>query len=75
MTKEYDTVLEAKKSVKAHIIFLETILEHLKSHDKVLRGRAVLASWCLHRYINDHFINDINHVMAANAQKDGEKIQ
>jgi hypothetical protein len=75
MSKEYDTVLEAKKSVKAHISFFESILAHLKGHDKVLRTRAVWAAWCLHRYINDHLINDINHVMAANAPKDGENVQ
>lgn len=75
MTKEYDTVVEAKKSVKAHIEFFENLLQHLKGHDKVLRGRAVWAAWCLHRYINDCLITDINHAMAAHAPKQGENVQ
>ena len=75
MTKEYDTIVEAKKSVKAHINFFEELLKHLKGTDKALRGRAVWAAWCLHRYINDHLINDIHQAMVKNAPKDGEPIQ
>lgn len=75
MTKEYDTVLEAKRSAKAHIEFFEKLLEHLKGHDKALRTRAVWAAWCLHRYINDHLINDVNHIMAANTPRDTENVQ
>lgn len=69
MTQEYNTILEAKKSVKAHIDFFETLLQHLKGTDKTLRNRAVWAAWCLHRYINDHLIADINEAVRVNAPK------
>lgn len=75
MTKEYDNVLEAKKSVKAHISFFEALLKHLNGTDKVLRGRAVWASWCLHRYINDKMIGDIQDAMDNNVPKEGENVQ
>lgn len=75
MTKEYDTVLEAKKSLKCHINFFEQLLKHLKGTDKVLRNRAVWATWCLHRYINDHLIGDINEAVKAHAPKPGEVVQ
>jgi len=75
MTKEYDTVLEAKKSVKAHIEFFENLLQHLKGTDKVLRNRAVWAAWCLHRYINDHLITDVNEAVRIHAPKAAENVQ
>ncbi len=75
MNQELNTVLEAKKSVKAHINFFENLLEHLKGSDKALRGRAVWAAWCLHRYINDHLIADINEAMKIHTPKEGENVQ
>ncbi len=75
MTKDYDTVLEAKKSCKAHIQFFETLLQHLKGTDKVLRNRAVWASWCLHRYINDRLIGEIQKVIKANTPTPESKPQ
>ncbi len=75
MTKEYNTVLEAKKSVKSHIDFFENLLKHLNSTDKALRTRAVWAAWCLHRYINDHLIADINAASEILTPKEGENVQ
>lgn len=75
MTQEYDNILEAKRSVKAHIQFFETLLKHLNGTDKVLRARATWAAWCLHRYMNDHFINDIEKAMEQNRPKVGEPVQ
>jgi len=72
MTKEYDNVLEAKRSVKAHISFFESLLKHLNGTDKVLRGRAVWAAWCLHRYINDKLIGEIQDAIEKNTPKEGE---
>lgn len=72
MTQEYNTVLEAKKSVKAHIQFFESLLKHLNGTDKALRSRAVWAAWCLHRYINDRLINEIQMVMEQNTPPDGK---
>ena len=73
MTQEYNTVLEAKKSVKAHISFFETLLKHLNGTDKALRSRAVWAAWCLHRYINDHMIKDIHDAIEQNTPPDGKQ--
>lgn len=67
MTQEYNNVLEAKKSVKSHIEFFEALLKHLNGTDKALRSRACFAAWCLHRYINDQLINDIQDAMEKNA--------
>ena len=75
MTKEYDNVLDAKKSVKAHISFFEALLKHLNGTDKVLRARAVWASWCLHRYINDKMIGDIHDAMEKNVPKETDNVQ
>ena len=75
MTQEYNTVLEAKKSLKAHISFFETLLKHLNGTDKVLRGRAVWATWCLHRYINDKMIGDIQDAIEQNAPKENAIVQ
>lgn len=72
MTKEYDTVLEAKKSTKAHIAFFESLLKHLNGTDKTLRARAVYAAWCLHRYINDRLMSELQAVIEANTPPDGK---
>lgn len=72
MTQEYNTVLEAKKSIKAHIEFFESLLKHLNGTDKALRGRAVWAAWCLHRYINDRLIGEIQMAIEHNTPPDGK---
>lgn len=75
MTKEYDNVLEAKRSVKAHIEFLESLLKHLNGTDKLLRGRACWAAWCIHRYFNDRLIGDIQNAIEVNSPKEGANVQ
>ena len=61
--KPEDNVKDAKRSLKSHIKFLESLLFHLRGEDIVLKGRAMWASWCLHRYINNELINDIEKAM------------
>jgi hypothetical protein len=63
MNQDEKNVYEAKNSLKSHIKFLETLLEHIKKDDPILKGRAMWATWCLHRYINDGLINDIETAM------------
>ena len=63
MSKEDANVYEAKKSLKAHIKFLEALLSHLKGSDQILKGRAMWASWCIHRYLNDSLVADIESAM------------
>lgn len=66
MSKEDANVYEAKKSLKAHIKFLEALLAHLNCNDPILKGRAMWASWCLHRYFNDGLVPDIEKAMKEN---------
>jgi hypothetical protein len=67
MSEENKNVYEAKQSVKSHIKFLEALLKHLNSDDDVLKGRAMWATWCLHRYINDGLMRDIQKAMTDQA--------
>ncbi len=54
---------EAKESLKYHIKFFESLLKHLKGNDEVFKSRAMWAAWCLHRYVNDGLILDIEKAM------------
>jgi hypothetical protein len=67
MEKEPSNLLEAKMSLKANIKFMETLLEHLKGGNKLLRGRAVVATWCIHRYLNDKLIGEIQDTIEKNS--------
>jgi hypothetical protein len=67
--KEGDNVAEAKKSLKHHIKFLKSLEDHIKFGDPVFKSRAMFATWCLHRYINDQLVNDIEKAMKENGGK------
>lgn len=67
MNKDDSNLYEAKQSVKAHIKFFEALLKHLNGSDQVLKGRAMWASWVLHRYINDGLIPDMEKAMREHA--------
>jgi hypothetical protein len=45
---------------------MQTLVKHLNGPDKLLRGRAMWASWCLHRYFNNQFIKDIQNAIEQN---------
>lgn len=75
MTKEHDAILEAKRSLKAHISFLETLVKHLNGPDKVLRSRAAYTAWCIHRYFNDRLMGDLQAVIAQNTPQGSENVQ
>lgn len=75
MKKEYENILEAKRSIKAHIQFFESLLNHLNGTDKALRGRACFASYCLHRYMNDQFMNDLQNAIEKSKPYDPPIIQ
>lgn len=68
MSKDDSNVYEAKKSLKAHIKFMEVLIQHLNGNDQVLKGRAMFASWCLHRYFQDRLVPDIQQAIAENSQ-------
>lgn len=63
MSNDEKNIHEAKQSLKAHIKFFEALLGHIRGPDPVLKGRAMWATWCLHRYINDGLIQDIENAM------------
>lgn len=63
MKKQNENVYEAKQCIKSHIKFFESLINHLNSSSEVLKGRAMWATWCLHRYINDGLISDIEKAM------------
>ncbi len=69
MSEENKNVYEAKNSLKAHIKFFEALLKHINGNDEVYKARAMWASWCLHRYINDGLISDIEKAMRDNMGK------
>jgi hypothetical protein len=75
MTQEYNSAREAKRSLKAHIEFMETLIKHLNGTDKLLRGRACYAAWCLHRYFNDKFMSDLHDILEKSSPKDGAAVQ
>lgn len=66
--REDKNVTDAKKSLKAHITFFEALLKHLRGNDKALQARAMWATWCLHRYINDGLMPDIERAIQYNSE-------
>ncbi len=72
MRTEHDAVLDAKRSLKAHIQFLEKLLSHLKGPDKTLRGRAICTSWCINNYFQERLMPDIQAVIEKNSPLDNK---
>jgi hypothetical protein len=70
MTKENQNVYDAKKSLKYHIKFMESLLAHLNSSDEVLKGRALWASWCIHNFFNRQLVDDIKKAIAGNKENE-----
>lgn len=56
-------IKEAKKSLKHHIKFFESLLQHIRRGEEPILSRSMWATWCLHRYINDGLITDIEKAM------------
>jgi hypothetical protein len=72
MREEYKIVLEAKRSLKDHISFMEMLIKHLTGTNKVLRNQASYAAWCIHRYFNDKLVSDIQEAIQKNTPPDGK---
>lgn len=64
-----DNVKEAVKSLKSHIKFFESLLGHIRFGEPQFKARAMWASWCLHRYINDRLVDDIKEAMEKHGDK------
>lgn len=69
MSKENSNIQEAKQSLKSHIKFLESLLGHIKGNNEVLKARAMWAAWCLHQYINNRLMGDIETSMKEHGGK------
>jgi hypothetical protein len=60
---EHINITEAKKSLKHQIKFFESLLAHIKRCEEPMLSRAMYASWCLHRYIQDQLMDDMEQAM------------
>ena len=54
-----DNIKAAKKSLKAHIKFLKSLNDHIEKAKEPFLSRSMWATWCLHRYIEDRLVGDI----------------
>jgi hypothetical protein len=72
-TVHEQNIYEAKQSIKSHIKFFESLLKHLNSDADRQKNRALWASWCLHRYINEGLIVDIEQAMKSHTAANDEK--
>ena len=63
MKSEHINITEAKKSLKHHIKFFESLLTHIKRCEEPMLSRSMYASWCLHRYIQDKLMDDMEQAM------------
>jgi hypothetical protein len=61
-------IQEAKKSLKHHIKFFESLLLHIRRGEEPHMSRAMFASWCLHRYVQDQLVYDIEKAMRESVQ-------
>lgn len=69
---ENPNIKEAKKSLKHHIKFFESLLTHIRRGEEPMLSRSIWATWCLHRYIQDRLIGDIEHAMKEHSESDKE---
>ena len=56
-------IQKAKKSLKHHIKLLESLKDHITKEEEPMLSRAMWVTWCLHRYINEKLIHDIEEAM------------
>ena len=70
---ENPNIKEAKKSIKHHIKFLESLKDHITRGQEPMLSRSMWASWCLHRYINDKLVEDIQKAMEENKDSNENK--
>lgn len=61
-------IADAKKSIKSHIKFLESLLKHIDGNDEAFQARAMWTAWCLHKYINNNLMLDIQRAMEEYGQ-------
>ncbi len=62
MSKEQN-IKDAKKSLKSHIKFLQSLVTHITKAEEPFLSRSMFAAWCLDGYINEQLKNDIEQAM------------
>lgn len=61
-------IIEAKRSLKADIKFLESLLNHIKRGEEPMLSRAGWTSWVLHNYISHNLMEDVLEAMGKNGK-------
>ena len=59
MSNDSDIIRDAKKSIKHHIKFLESLKQNISFGSDEMKHKAIWATYCLHRYMNDKLMDDI----------------
>lgn len=66
--KENENITEAKKIIKHQIKFFQSLLAHIRKGEEPFLSRSMWASWCLHRYIEDKLIDDMEAAVKLHGQ-------
>lgn len=65
---ETDNIKAAKKSLKHHIKFLESLKDHITKKEEPFLSRSMFAAWCIDKYLNEQLKNDIEKAMKENKE-------
>ncbi len=63
MSREDASVVDAKAVIKHQIKFLESLKKHIFGDNLMLKSNAMWTAWCLHQYMQNHLIKDIETAM------------
>jgi hypothetical protein len=66
-------ILEASNSLEDNIEFMKMLLKHMNGQDKGIQIRSLFGAWCIHRYINDILIEDVEKAIENNKPLGGVK--
>jgi hypothetical protein len=75
MTKNNDNeninIIQAKKSIKSIIKLMETLRFNINGSDPQMKMRSLLATWFIHRYINDDLMSEVENeiILVVNAEQ------
>jgi len=63
MSREDASIVEAKKSLKHHIKFLEAMKFHLGGTDLKMKHNAAWVAWCLNNYMQGQLMRDVEQAI------------
>jgi hypothetical protein len=69
---EDKTVTDAKKCLKSHIKFLESLLRNINRNDEALLSKSMWTSWCIHQYMQNQLMTDVKNAILKNAPRTGD---